>query len=264
MNIGHNQTEFPRNYGVPMRGWDPQNPSTLTISLQLPEDNTVIWEGQVMTPSADGTKWQLGYSGSAAPSIVAFAQNSTLSTDVVSANNLVGLSCSGKFRVATPFFCRTAYSGSGTYSGADYSKFYVCEYPVGTKVTLCKQDEVDFISTPGNYSGGKCKAVSRSAAGFIRPAKSGEPVIGVVVSPLPDVGMNTKGESFVGTLNYNAAGCTQVSSGAITTAENNNYYMPNTGIVPLAHTWEDTIDSSAKLNNDYYLVIDTTYAPTMA
>lgn len=270
MITGYYKSEFPRNYGVPMRGWEPQNPSTLTISLPLASTETnTIWEAQIITPTADGSAWQLGAAAGETPNIVAFAQNSTLSKDVQSADNLVGLSCSGKFRVATPFFCRTTYSGSGSYSGTDYSSFHVCSYTPGTLVTYCKNDEVDYVSVPqGTYSSDSkqyAKTAIRSAAGFIRPAKTGEPVIGVVVSSLPDVGIKkADGTTFIGKLNYNAVGCDQKTTGALTEAagaQSTNYYMPGTGIVPLAHTWEDTIDSSAQLNNDYYVVIDTTFSP---
>ena len=121
-----------------------------------------------------------------------------------------------------------------------------------------------FRSTYSSDSKQYAKTAIRSAAGFIRPAKTGEPVIGVVVSSLPDVGKKADGTPFIGKLNYNAVGCEQKTTGALTEAagtESTNYYMPGTGIVPLAHTWEDTIDSSAQLNNDYYVVIDTTFSP---
>lgn len=261
MNIGHYRTEFPRNYGVPMRGWDPQNPSTLTVSLQLADKDTTIWEGQVITPNADGTAWELGVStttySSSKPNIVAFAQNSTLSTDVMAANNLVGLSCSGKFRIACPFFCRTVLTtGTGgltdSNTEADAS---VAAYTPGTPVTYCKNNEIDFFSHTA--ADGSVVTTKRSAAGFIRPAKANEPVIGVVVGSMPDIPA-----SAIGTVNFNVPENKHVKSGALV-ASSGNYYMPGTGVVALSHTWEDAIDSSAKLDNSYYVVLDTTFAPTV-
>lgn len=262
MNIGHYRTEFPRNYGVPMRGWDPQNPTTLTVSLPLADKNTTIWEGQIITPSADGSSWQLGVDtttyASAKPNIVAFAQNSTLSTDVIAANNLVGLSCSGKFRIACPFFCRAVLTSGegGIKTGTAITATSVAAYTPGTALTYCMNDEFDFVSDID--ADGHVVTAKRSAKGFIRPAKTGEPVIGVVVGSIPDIPKEA-----IGTVNYNVpASAEHVKSGALSESTT-KYFMPGSGVVALAHTWEDTIDSSAQLNNSYYLVLDTTFAPTV-
>lgn len=255
MNIGHYRTKFPRNYGVPKRGWDPQNPTTLTVSLQLPEDDTQIWEGQILTPNADGTKWVLGAAQGTTPTIVAFAQNSTLSTDVVSANNLVGLSCSGKFRLATPFFCRSVPTSKTNLGSTTITEYSVASYTPGTLLTYCKNNEIDFVSTV--QKDGSVSQVQRSAAGFVRPAYEDEPVIGVVVMDTPDTPV-----SAIGTLNYNVpVSVTHEKTGALS-ADTTKYFMPGEGVVALSHTWEDAIDTSAELNNSYYIVLDTTFAPT--
>lgn len=259
MDIGHYRTKFPRNYGVPMRGWDPQNPTTLTVSLQLPADGTKIWEGQILTPNADGTTWVLGADSTApAPTVVALAQNSTLSTDVVSANNLVGLSCSGKFRLATPFFCRaipTSKTDLGANPATDFSKYSVASYKVGTLLTYCKNNEYDVVSTV-DKSTGAMKQVVREAAGCVRPAFADEPVIGVVTAATPDAPTTA-----ISALNYDVpVSVTHEKTGALSN-DTSKYFMPE-GAVALSHTWEDAIDTSAELNNSYYIVFDTTFAPT--
>lgn len=263
MITGHYETEFPRNYGVPMRGWDPQNPTTLSISLPpspTAKDGVtpIIWEAHILTPLKNGKGWELGCpADNAHPGIVAFAQNSTFDTDVRSANQLVGLSCSGKFRIATPFFARTVATTPGSTTHADHT---VCSYAIGTPVTFCRNNENHIVTKPtGTYTGSAqdVEQVFVSTRGYIRPAKAGEEVIGVVVDATPDAPT-----SAIGALNYNAPAVTRVGSGVACEDSTTKYFMPSQAVA-LKHTWKDTVDSSAETNNSYYVIIDTTYAPTV-
>lgn len=231
MSIGTFQREYPR--GLVLRGWDPQNPTTFSIALPVqrkagrPE---VILQGQIMSPNAAGTQWTLGVAAGETPSVVAVAQNDSTDFDVVAADNLVGLSCSGKFRFGTPFFCRQKATGtidSPTVDGSAYS------YKLGTRLTYAKNDEIDIFTS---VVGGKVENFGRSAAGFIRPAAQGEPVIGVVAET--HTGVN--------------------GSADLSKTQN--------GAWALQTTIGDAVDSSSNIDHAYLVVWDSTFAPdvTMA
>lgn len=174
MILGTYKREYPRGYV--MRGWDPQNPTTLSSALPVNKDVTGtpddIQPGMIISTDNTGTKWVLGVATdatAASKNRVAFAQDGVERWDVMAADSLVGLLCSGKFRFATPFFARFKKDGSTA-----------AVYTAGTPLTYCLNNETETASTDVNVETGELVGVERSLAGFIRPAESGETVIGYV------------------------------------------------------------------------------------
>jgi hypothetical protein len=160
MMRGYYKTRFPQM--VPARNWDPQSPSQPTIALPLPKDENkvveFVWPGMVLSAKADGSAWQVGVPAGETPTIVAIAQDPTYgsqSENVRLSGSLVGLPCTGNFRIVTPFFKRGV------------------AYPVGRALTYCTED----TTLPTG------KMINEPAAlpGCVRPAAEGEPVIGYVV-----------------------------------------------------------------------------------
>lgn len=173
MILGTYKREYPRGYV--MRGWDPQNPTTLTSALPVNKSETgkpdEIQPGMIISTDATGTKWTLGVAADATAAQknrVAFAQDGIERWDVMAADSLVGLLCSGKFRFATPFFARKAQDGSAAV------------YTAGTPLTYCLATETEAADTGVNPETGELVEETRSLAGFIRPAAEGEQVIGHV------------------------------------------------------------------------------------
>lgn len=174
MILGTYKREYPRGYV--MRGWDPQNPTTLSSALPVNKSVTgkpdEIQPGMIITPDATGTKWTLGVASNASDASknrVAFAQDGVERWDVMASDSLVGLLCSGKFRFATPFFARKKKDGSTPAT-----------YVAGTPLTYCLNTETESANTGVNVGTGALVAETRSLAGFIRPAEDGEQVIGYV------------------------------------------------------------------------------------
>jgi hypothetical protein len=176
MMRGYYKTRFPQM--VPARNWDPQSPSQPTIALPLPKDENdvveFVWPGMVLSAKADGSAWQVGVPAGETPTIVAIAQDPTYgsqSENVRLSGSLVGLPCTGNFRIATPFFKRGV------------------AYTVGTALTYCTED----TALPTG------KMINEPAAlpGCVRPAAEGEPVIGYVVrSQAPKFyGVNNHGDT---------------------------------------------------------------------
>ena len=162
MMRGYYKTRFPQM--VPARNWDPQSPSQPTIALPLPKDENdvveFVWPGMVLSAKADGSAWQVGVPAGETPTIVAIAQDPTYgsqSENVRLSGSLVGLPCTGNFRIVTPFFKRDE------------------AYPVGTALTYCKGNESIALPT------GKMINEDPIVQGCVRPAAEGDTVIGYVV-----------------------------------------------------------------------------------
>ena len=173
MILGTYKREYPRGYV--MRGWDPQNPTTLSSALPVNKDATGtpedIQAGMIISTDSTGTKWVLGVpagASDASKNRVAFAQDGIERWDVMASDSLVGLLCSGKFRFATPFFARVKKSGGAAV------------YTAGTPLTYCVNTESETAKTGVDPTTGALVGEVRSLAGFIRPAEDGEPVIGYV------------------------------------------------------------------------------------
>ena len=199
MAFGIHQDPFPR--GRVLRGWDPQNPTKQTKALPVKEvtkengskDLEWIYPGHVIFGATNGTKTEwTKTSPDSGDFILAVAGAASTDLDVVNARSLVGLEVTDSFRIATPFF-RTSSGDS---------------YAVGTKLTYCKNGET------GNTDG--------KLNGYIRPAATDEPVIGVVV------------ESGTG----------------------------KNGSVDLQSSFVEAIDSSSIRANAYFVIYDTAYQPT--
>lgn len=169
MAFGTYKAPFPR--GRVLRGWDPQNPTKQTKGLPVKKETKPngmkgserIYPGHIITAKPDGTtvEWTKGipYTGGVdskanyAGCLVAVASAASTDLDVVNAKSLVGLEMTDSFRIATPFFKKGE------------------TYTVGTKLTACAADEED---TDG-----------RSLAGYVRPANTGEVVVGIVAEAGP-------------------------------------------------------------------------------
>lgn len=292
MITGTFQREFPR--GQVLRGWDPQNPTTRTISLPVAADNAadgLIWKGQIISISADGTQWVKGAS-TATNSIVAVANADTLEDDVQASGSLLGLQCSGQYRFATPFFARfvamddtngataagafatavkaaldtedpqaaltTAvknalgtYNSSSNPSGGHASASYVA----GTKLTYCGANEMDIVVV--RKPDGRLAYDVRSLKGFVRPARANETVIGIVAQTnsgpyKPTEGQATSNRDLKGVAIKKADG----SLGNGTVGADFTAPVP-TGVWPLRTTIGSSVDSSSKITNAYFLVWDS-------
>lgn len=169
MILGTYKREYPRGYV--MRGWDPQNPTTLSSALPVVKDAQgmpdEIQPGMIISTNAEGNAWKLG-APATDNALIAFAQDGVERWDVMAADSLVGLLCSGKFRFATPFFARLKKSGGAAV------------YTAGTPLTYCADGEKETVKTGVSATTGALVGVERSLAGFIRPAESGDKVIGYV------------------------------------------------------------------------------------
>lgn len=228
MILGTYKREYPRGYV--MRGWDPQNPTTLSSALPVNKDvegnPDEIQPGMIISPDSTGTKWVLGVpsdASAASKNRVAFAQDGIERWDVMAADSLVGLLCSGKFRFATPFFARTKKGGSTP-----------AVYVAGTPLTYCVNTETETVETGVNATTGALVAVERKLAGFIRPAEAGEPVIGYVAET--HNGLNR------------AATYGEYSSGALT-----NGIPARADQVSIGKA----VDSTSKFTNAYMVIWDS-------
>lgn len=174
MKIGHFMNDFPKM--VPARNWNPQEPKQPTIALHCPKDAQgdaqLVWPGMVLCikPESDGSTWVLptadeditntvaGAAAGTTPSVVAIAQDPTFgsqSINVLMADSLVGLPCTGNFRIVTPFYKH----------GVPYTP--------GTPLTFATAEDMaddDFVSANG-----------LPLHGAVKPAAAGDVVIGYVV-----------------------------------------------------------------------------------
>ena len=133
MILGTYKREYPRGYV--MRGWDPQNPTTLSSALPVVKDTAgmpdEIQPGMIISTNAEGNAWIH------TTSVVFWAEHYAKDLGLsMAADSLVGLLCSGKFRFATPFFARytKATSTSATTGTA-------AVYKAGTPLTYCADTE---------------------------------------------------------------------------------------------------------------------------
>ena len=225
---GYYQDAFPR--GGARHGWDPQNPTYQTMSLPVSSEivaghvePTFIWPGMVITPNKAGSQWVRGVEEGVTPTVVAIAQNASEDYDVLAASSLVGLLCSDRIEIATPFFARKSADGPDPM------------YTQGLPVTYCKADETE-ERTVGD------ETITISLAGYIRPAKAGEPVIGTVkVAPGTIIGIN--------------------GSGAVTTAPDTANSV--NGSEALQIDFERTTNSHVRRENAYLVTIQTAFNPTV-
>lgn len=177
---------------LPARNWDPQRPSQPTIALPCPKQDgskkpKTVLAGMILSATPGATEWTLGV-GATTPSIVAVAQDGTYgnqSMNVKLADSLVGLPCTGNFRICTPFYKRGVAYATGT----------ALTYATDADVAA---DEAAFTAADGT-----------KMAGCVRPAAAGEPVIGYVV--------RSQNPKFYGIVNYDdptGAAATNTTDGA--------------------------------------------------
>lgn len=204
MAFGTYKAPFPR--GRVLRGWDPQNPTKQTKGLPVTkvtrEDGTTgpewIYPGHIIsaTPSGSTVAWTKGVptGTDVTDCILACAAEASTDLNTAAAKSLMGMELTDSFRFATPFFRRNTGD----------------TYTVGTRLTYCAATEA---VTTGGTAG--------SAIGYIRPAATGETVIGIVVES--GSGIN--------------------------------------GSVDLQKSFLEAVDSSSVRENAYYVIWDTAYQP---
>lgn len=227
VTIGHYQDVYPRGYVL--NGWDPQNPTKQTTALPVAKETTPhgltrpqwIWPGMVITPNADGTAWIKGVAEEDTPTVVAIAQDASEDPNVIMARRLVGLMCSDDFEIASPFFAR----GDKEEEAPMYTR--------GLALTYCKSGETETRTVNG-------EDVEVPLEGFFRPAKAGEPVIGIVSSQF--TGIN---------------GSQEVSNKAEAPTADNSVNAAE----PLQETFETTTYSHCLPGNAYMVHFHTTFRP---
>jgi hypothetical protein len=118
MNIGIQTRAYPRVRVL--RGWNPNEPQTLTQSLPVATGVTIL-SGQVISPKWNATlsqnEWVLGLDAAALTLYVAVKDSADL--DVVSAGTLPALSCAGKFEIQTAFYKTGDTYNEGIFLTAD-------------------------------------------------------------------------------------------------------------------------------------------------
>lgn len=249
MKIGHYMNDFPKM--VPARNWNPQEPKQPTIALHCPKnaqgEAQLVWPGMVLcidNNGTDGETWTVPtladtvtntVAGSAAgttPTVVAIAQDPTFgsqSLNVVMADSLVGLPCTGNFRIVTPFYKR----------GVAYTPGLALTF-----ATAADMEGDSFESANG-----------LPLHGAVKPAAAGDVVIGYVVrTHSPEFYEHT----------VPAAG----DQPAVTTGITNydDYSGASTNAVDRALALRKSIDlaedSLTKPENAYVIEFDTAFQPT--
>jgi len=118
MNIGIQLRAYPRVRVL--RGWNPNEPQTLTQSLPVASGVTIL-SGQAISPKWNSVtsqnEWVLGLDAGATTLYVAIKDSADL--DVVSAGTLPALSCAGKFEIQTPFYKTGDSFNEGVFVTAD-------------------------------------------------------------------------------------------------------------------------------------------------
>ncbi len=118
MNLGTVQRTTPRL--VVLRGWDPNEPTTLTRSLRV-KSGVTIKSGQCISAlwnSSDAVyEWVLGKDSGA--DLCYIATKDSADFDVISADSLTALSCAGKFEVQTAFYKTGDTYIDGAFVGPD-------------------------------------------------------------------------------------------------------------------------------------------------
>ena len=208
---------------LPARNWDPQRPSQPTIALPCPKQaggskklETVL-AGMILSATPGATEWTVGVKDGTKPTIIAVAQDGTKgnqSMNVQLADSLVGLPCTGNFRICTPFYKRGV------------------AYAVGTPLTYA----TDVEEQAASYKSGSGDQMH----GCVRPAQTGEPVIGYVVRSQP--------AKFYGIVNYDdptGTSATNTTDGAFAMRKSIN----------------EAVCSLALSENSYFIEYDTAFQP---
>jgi hypothetical protein len=161
-----------------LRGYNPNEPHTFTQAVPVAADEEIL-SGQLITevyssgedryewflgvydtdgnPLADSTAIAAAAAGGTLAKVFVALQDST-DEDVLSAGNLVGLSCAGQFELESAFFAANVAAAAQTYN-------------VDTPLTPCGNDEVDSTVVP-----------NISLKGFFKKGayQDGNPLIGIV------------------------------------------------------------------------------------
>lgn len=256
MQAGYYMNHFPKM--VPARNWDSQRPSQPTIPLPCPKNATsgkpeFVWAGMILSATADGKSWEIpsrnavrtntvagekpadSSTPATTPSVIAVAQDNTVGTqshNVVMADSLVGLPCTGNFRIVTPFYKRGV------------------AYTVGTPLTFATAADLSAAPTAFTTPDGVLMH------GAVRPAEDGEVVIGYVVRThdesfyVKHIPSATPGQpdTIVGVVNYDD--------------ETANPTNTTDQALALRKTIDSAEDSTAFPCNEYVIEFDTAHQPT--
>lgn len=269
MTVGTFLNHFPKM--VPARNWDCQRPSQPTVSLPCPKDHAAgherrfVWPGMVLCETlntANGeTEWTIPSVESSivnkvadvdsthrVPTLIAIAQDPTYGTqsrNVALADKLVGLPCTGDFRIVTPFFHRDS------------------AYPVGTLLTFATNADVTGADAAAYAAG------SILMHGCVRPAQPGELVIGRVVRTYEDKYYVRKWEE----LEKDSDGKDIPNTWHLVTKGVVNYDDPHYGdainppfnekceAMALHKSIDEAMDSTALPENSYVIEFDTVTLP---
>lgn len=246
---GHYKDVFPKM--LPARNWDPQRPSQPTIALPCPKKANgkpeLVLAGMILSAKEGAKTWTLGVddSDATAPTIVAVAQDPTYGNQSMNVNisdSLVGLPCTGNFRICTPFFKR----------GVAYS--------VGTPLTYVKDSE---LTTDAAHYTATGKVDDYVMHGCVRPAEAGEPVIGYVV--------RSQADKFYGVHNYDDPSV--AVKGGTEEAPTYTYGVnlapitgdtahENEGAFAMRKSINEAVCSLAMSENSYFIEYDTAFQPT--
>lgn len=254
---GYYQTLFPSVTVI--RGYNPMEPHTLAIAHPIAINPTTgkmerIFSGMVISTNAAGTAWVRGLDADATAAqknTVAISQDDATTWDVMDATNtdvfhqptaymigsLVGLSCSGQFRIASPYFARYYQT---TDSETSTTTTHAYEYKAGTPLTPCLANEVIYTSVPDPANPGILKLEKvEDPSGFFRPATTGELVFGIVAET--HNGANREDANH---------GTTVADNGALTA-------------MALQKSIGKAVSSESVWYNAYYVVFDTNLQPVI-
>jgi hypothetical protein len=167
-----------------LRGYDPNEPTTFTQTAPV-KDNVTIQSGQVISLEYSLTEsryeWTLGVEGTNADAnaitMAYIALQDSTDEDVLSAGNMVGLSCAGQFEIESAFFASKIGATDQTYD-VDVPITYAAE---GDQVT-----DQNLTLGPGQ------DGIVEELGYFKVAATSGDPIIGYVTRGRGDAGVGNK------------------------------------------------------------------------
>lgn len=237
---------------LPARNWDPQRPSQPTIALPCPklEGNNkaklLVWPGMILSANPGAKTWTRGVTAADstvanAPTIIAVAQDPTKgnqSMNVDLTDSLVGLPCTGNFRICTPFFVRGK------------------AYTTGTALTYVTSKELEDLSEADkkNYSAYTKDGTLVLMQGAVRPAEAGETVIGYVVQ--------SQDPKFYKTANYddNSNSGINVLKWIDPTDHTKGQYSEEA--FAMRKSIDEAVCSLAMSENSYFIEYDTAFQPS--
>lgn len=229
MKIGTVQRLFPR--GMVTRAFETMNPGALTLSHPVQKnalgEPVDIRQGMIVSLGADGFTWTRGVPADGTGHTLGFAKRDAKDLDVEAADKLTAMLLRGPFRLLTPYFVR--FAATGTVDSPTVGDAYA--YTPGTPLTYAAATEIAPMYVMGD--GGTWGVIAESAAGYVRPAKTDERIIGRVVGRKDDKAP------------LGANGNTPAA------------YLPTGAIIAGRQSWLTAVDSTAHPDGSYFIEFDT-------